>query len=167
MVESRIRIEPIDGEEAARTLTQVTKDIAAMQSRLADGLEGADGAVQVSAAQATAAASALQSLRGNLGYWFDFFDGYDPTFSWWNRRPFTKVDSTLVAYTTFLRDKIAPANKTSTLTGPALTIDPAQEGVSVHICPSVVNQMRSPAARSPAIRSAGTRPSWPTPHTSR
>ena len=96
-----------------------------MQARLADGLEGADGAVQVSPAQATAAASGLQSLRGNLGYWFDFFDGYDPTFSWWNRRPFAKADSTIVAYTNFLREKIAPANKTSTLTGPALTIDPA------------------------------------------
>ena len=125
LVESRIRIEPIDGEAAAATLTQVTKDIAEMKTRLDDGLNGADGAVQVSAAQATAAASALTSLRNNLGYWFEFFDGYDPTFSWWNRRPFAKADSTLVAYTTFLREKIVPANKNSTLTGPPLRIEPA------------------------------------------
>jgi hypothetical protein len=125
LVESRIRIEPIDGEAAAATLTQVTKDVAGMKTRLEDGLNGADGAVHVSAAQATAAVSALISLRNNLGYWFDFFDGYDPTFSWWNRRPFAKADSTLLAYTTFLREKIVPANKTSTLTGPALRIDPA------------------------------------------
>jgi hypothetical protein len=125
LVESRIRIEPIDGEQAAATLTQVTRDIAAMKSRLEDGMTGADGAVRASATQATAAASALQSLRNNMGSWFEFFDGYDPLFSWWNRLPYRRVDSTLQAYTTYLREKVVPANHTSSLMGAPLRIDPA------------------------------------------
>src|SRR5215207_9249085 len=40
LVESRIRIEPIDGEKAAETLTRVNENIAAMKTRLEDGLAG-------------------------------------------------------------------------------------------------------------------------------
>ncbi|HKS05812.1 MAG TPA: DUF885 family protein, partial [Gemmatimonadaceae bacterium] len=125
LVESRIRIMPIEGESAARTITEITRDVAQMKSRLEAGLSGADGAPRASAAQARAAAAGLETLRGNLNNWFVFFDGYDPIFSWWNRLPYKRVDSTLQAYTTFLRDRVASANQTSNMQGAPLRIEPA------------------------------------------
>ena len=125
LMESRIRIEPIEGQSAAAALTQITKDVAQLKSRLEAGLGGADGAPRASAAQANAAAAGLNSLRNNLNNWFVFFDGYDPSFSWWTRLPYRRVDSTLNAYTTFLRERVAGANQASNMQGTPMRIEPA------------------------------------------
>jgi hypothetical protein len=126
MIESRIRIEPIDGEDAARELTDLTREIQNIRAKLQAGLTGADGGgIRASRQQALDAANALQQLRGNLNAWFIFFDGYDPIFSWWNRIPYRHIDTTLQSYTTFLRDRIAAANLNSTISGPAIRIEPS------------------------------------------
>jgi hypothetical protein len=41
---------------------------------------------------------------------YDFYYGYDPAFSWWVKRPYQQLDSTLAKYATALKDKIDPAS---------------------------------------------------------
>jgi hypothetical protein len=41
---------------------------------------------------------------------FEFYDGYDPSFSWWIKRPYQQLDSTLTKYASLLKDKVDPAS---------------------------------------------------------
>ena len=115
IVEKRIKVQPFDAQVDAGVVNSVTKEIRALRAQLTAGLTNSGG-VRATRAQALAAASAIQSLRGGLDYWFSFYDGYDPVFSWWMRVPFAHLDSTLTNYGTFLRNVVAPANLASTLT---------------------------------------------------
>ena len=41
---------------------------------------------------------------------YDFYNGYDPAFSWWVKRPYQQLDSALTKYAAALRDKVDPAS---------------------------------------------------------
>jgi len=40
---------------------------------------------------------------------FEFYDGYDPQFTWWVKKPFGKLDTTLTRYAEALKKKVDPA----------------------------------------------------------
>ena len=40
---------------------------------------------------------------------FEFYDGYDPQFTWWVTKPYQKLDTTLMQYAELLRKKVDPA----------------------------------------------------------
>jgi hypothetical protein len=40
---------------------------------------------------------------------FEFYDGYDPQFTWWLKKPFGKLDTTLTRYAEALKKKVDPA----------------------------------------------------------
>ncbi|HEY9516053.1 MAG TPA: DUF885 family protein, partial [Gemmatimonadaceae bacterium] len=119
LIEARIEIQDIDAESAAETLTNITREIADIRSKLAAGT------LTASATQATRAADAVDQLRDGLAYWNTFYNGYDPLFTWWVELPYKHADTSLQAYSTFLKKKIAPAKRTSNLTVVALKIDPS------------------------------------------
>ncbi len=61
---------------------------------------------------ANRAAESIDQLRGVVGSWYRYSDGFDPMFSWWNRTPYAKLDSALSRYSRVLRERvvgIAPA----------------------------------------------------------
>ena len=49
-------------------------------------------------------------MRAITGEWFNFYNGYDPLFTWWMGVPYTKVDEALKGYAALLRDKVAAEN---------------------------------------------------------
>ncbi len=63
--------------------------------------------LRVSALLARRAASAVDELRGTLRTWFSFYDGYDPGFSWWLKKPYEDAGKALEDYAKFLREEIA------------------------------------------------------------
>lgn len=42
---------------------------------------------------------------------YDFYDGYDPQFTWWVKRPYQQLDSVLGKYAGALKNKIDPATR--------------------------------------------------------
>lgn len=58
-------------------------------------------------ALARRAAGAVSSLRGTLAGWFQFYDGFDPEFSWWCRKPYDDAIAALDDYAKFLRETCA------------------------------------------------------------
>lgn len=74
-----------------------------------DGAEdGADGApIALLPVTANRAAGAVGDLRGALREWFGYYDGYQPEFSWWVRRPYEEASESLEGYAKFLREEIA------------------------------------------------------------
>jgi hypothetical protein len=70
---------------------------------------------------ANRAALALQQLSGNLREWFNFYNSYDPTFTWWIAMPYKEADKALASYQRFLKEKlvgIAPDEKATIIDDP-------------------------------------------------
>ena len=112
LVEDRIRVRPMDAQRAARIVTEVTREIAALRTRLEAGLSANPGAdaLKANRVNATRAAEATDAIRANLSEWFGFYNGYDPMFTWWMGMPYKKIDGALNEYATLLRDRVAAAD---------------------------------------------------------
>jgi uncharacterized protein (DUF885 family) len=96
MIEARIRLDPVDSRKAAGDLTAVTRAVARAK---------AGGTPRFSRETGISAAAAVDALRGALGSWFAFYDGYDPAFTWWMGMPYKQVTAALQDYSEFLRQE--------------------------------------------------------------
>jgi uncharacterized protein (DUF885 family) len=101
--ESRRRMETVDPAAAAALLDALAKQIDSARKSVEAGL-GSGAAKKTVGAEA---AAAVTGLRGTLKRWFDFYNGYDPLFTWWAAEPYKSVDGSLQAYATFLRERVA------------------------------------------------------------
>ena len=110
--EARIRMEDVDAERAAGTVTGITKKIGQVRARLEAGLAAvaSPDAMCVGKDAALRGADAADQLRTSLATWFNFYNGYDPLFTWWMGMPYKKVNSAMQDYATFLREKAAVAD---------------------------------------------------------
>ena len=115
LIEARIRVADIDSQEAARTLTEVKNGLLATMAAPPQKLN---------AATAARAAEATETLRTAITEWFNFYNGYDPVFTWWMGMPYKHVDKALQDYAAFVRDKVADEN-TRPLPAKVAPIQPA------------------------------------------
>jgi hypothetical protein len=100
LVEARIRVEDMNAQRAAATITGVTKEIARLMA----------APPRVNPDQAVLGATAVEQLRAITSEWFNFYNGYDPLFTWWMGVPHAKVDDALKGYTALLREKVTAEN---------------------------------------------------------
>jgi hypothetical protein len=120
--ETRIRMEDVNSQQAAGILTELTRDVGRIKARVEAGLNGSGGeALKVSKDLATRGADSTDALRSSLTTWFNFYNTYDPLFTWWMGMPYKQADAALQDYATFLRDKVAAADL---IAAPA-TVNPA------------------------------------------
>ena len=76
LIEDRIRIDPINSQKAAATLTDVTSQMAQLQTRLSAGMAGTGGdALRLNRDEAAFGAQAVLNLRSGLTEWFGFYNG--------------------------------------------------------------------------------------------
>jgi hypothetical protein len=86
--ESRRRMDTIDPQKSALALAQVNADIVDARN---------SGVPKASPAILNRAAVRLSQLRTTLRTWFNFYDLYDPRFSWWVDAEYKKADEALEA----------------------------------------------------------------------
>ncbi len=111
LIEARLWIEAMDAEAAAGTLTRATEQVTATRQRLQAGIgDGANG-LTTSSDQSEKAAAVVDVLHRDLTEWFNFYNGYDPLFTWWMGLPWQHADQGLRQYSAFLRDTVAFANR--------------------------------------------------------
>src|SRR5260221_4643632 len=101
--ESRRRMETVDPAKAAAALDALVKQVESARKSVEAGL----GSGAVKKTVGAEAAAAVAGLRGTLKGWFDFYNGYDPLFTWWAAEPYKSVDANLQTYATFLRERVA------------------------------------------------------------
>jgi hypothetical protein len=122
LVDSRRRMEKIDPQVAAATLVTLTKKIEDVSKAVVAGLQASDSTrpqaqgpkpqngdfapLKVNKVVAHRSAEILNSLKGDLKSWYDFYSGYDPLFTWWARDPYKRADSLMTAYHRTLRERI-------------------------------------------------------------
>jgi hypothetical protein len=120
LYEARVRVDPIDPQSAAGRVTAAHKSIAAIRDRVEAGALG------ITPELAGRTAVALDTLRSSMDEWFNFYNGYDPLFTWWMNLPYEQLSNELTAYASLLRDRVVPANQTNTGHQPAdATIAPS------------------------------------------
>jgi hypothetical protein len=88
----------VNGEEVAKELNDINKDIAKAigNLRITDSLE---------TKQATEASDAAKGLQGTMKDYFNFYNGYDPMFTWWVPKTYTETDSLLNLFATTIKKK--------------------------------------------------------------
>jgi uncharacterized protein (DUF885 family) len=75
------------------------------------------GKAKPTAAVANRAATQLDATRGALKSWYEFYAGYDPQFTWWNKQPYEALDRVLGEYASVVRSKLADASDPETIVG--------------------------------------------------
>jgi uncharacterized protein (DUF885 family) len=108
--EARRRMEPIDSEKAAKTLTGIAEQVGRtrkeLEKQLKDEKKDSNGTLPGKVA-ANRAAGMVDELRRTLRNWNEFYSGYHPEFTWWAGQPYQKVEKDLQDYAKFLRQKLA------------------------------------------------------------
>lgn len=118
LVEARIRVEDMNAQRAAGTITDVTGEITRLIA----------APPRVNREQATLGANAVDQLRALTAEWFTFYNGYDPLVTWWMDMPYRKVDEALKTYAALLRDKVAAENlPVATSPAPSNPVAPAAQ----------------------------------------
>jgi hypothetical protein len=126
--ENRRRMEPVNPAKVADQLTAMNRQIEGLRRTLGAGASaisrteaGADsktssdiaaqtqkaGALKVNKNVANRTAVTIISLRMTLKRWFDYYNGYDPMFTWWVAEPFKVADQALLNYASFMSEKVA------------------------------------------------------------
>lgn len=116
--EQRYDRKRVDPRAAAATLDKLTRQAneltaALKEPRVAQGKAGEKGGVKgkdagkaPSGAVAIRAQAQIQELRDTLKDWHTFYDGYDPNYSWWARKPFGEADTALQNYAEAIKSEL-------------------------------------------------------------
>ena len=104
--DARRRMETVNGERSARTLTSIGVAVNALRTKIENPPKGDSSVAKISKVAAYRAAEVTASLRATLKSWYQFYNGYDPLFSWWTLAPYRTADSALMNYQRVLREKI-------------------------------------------------------------
>lgn len=91
----------IDGADAATRVSHLADDLSKVTEEISSGKLTAPPTAGRRAARYT------ESLRETLKQWHDFYNGYDPIFTWWVAEPWKRADAALGTYATLLDEKIA------------------------------------------------------------
>jgi uncharacterized protein (DUF885 family) len=102
--EARRRMDPINPQKLAALLNELNKQIAAARASIEAAVKADPNKFKKTVANR--AATQLAGLRGTLKTWFDYYNGYDPLFSWWVGEPYKQLDQSLQAHVVFLREKL-------------------------------------------------------------
>lgn len=129
--DSRRRMEHLNPIDAARRINALAKSVdslrALFEAPAAGGRGGAAPAVaapKLTRSAGMRAAQRVDQLRGTIGSWYRYYDGYDPLFSWWVADPFRKLDDGMTRYARTLRERVVGWRQTA----PAVAAAPGGGG---------------------------------------
>ena len=115
-----------DAEKDAAALSEMVRQIAAAREKLDPKPKNVTQAdigqrPKIDPVVANRAVQATVELSTQLHEWFDQYNGYDPTFTWWVDQPYKEAAKALDSYKDFLKEKligIAPDDKTTIIGDP-------------------------------------------------
>ena len=116
--DARRRMERPDPQKAAAQLSELATAVAASRKKLEEKVKNATPEERINAWRA---AADLDQLTAQMQHWIDFWNGYDPAFTWWAAQPYKLASVALKDYGKFLREKlagIAPDDKTTVIGTP-------------------------------------------------
>lgn len=100
LMEKRRRTEKVDGATTASILNGLVEPV----DRLTVLVKG--DKENLSQVKANRVLRLVKGLQRDLGDWYRFYDGYDPTFGWWNAAPYKALSESIGAYEDALQDQV-------------------------------------------------------------
>ena len=116
LLEAHRRLDPVEGKATARRLAAIENRIDAARDELEAAIARARNRWDKDAANR--AARRVRDLSGHLGRWFGFYDGYDPIFTWWVKKPAAEVRQALDEYADLISDQLVKREKEKKPTDP-------------------------------------------------
>ncbi len=107
LAETRQVVNPIDPTAIADTVQQIATSAQLTREAVQDAVANHSGSVTWTKELLEQAAQDCDTLRKLLRAWFEFYNAYDPSFTWWVRQPFADADKQLEAYGKSLTDLAA------------------------------------------------------------
>jgi len=94
-------------------------------------------ALKISPQLARRASSAVNQIRDTLKTWFTFYDGYQPDFSWWLKKPYNDTSTSLEEFSKYLREEIAglKGKDEDPLIGDPIGTEALQEQIAAEMLP--------------------------------
>ena len=100
------RMHWVQGRDAAEMVNGLARKVAATRKAVSEQLDAAKDEPAFPRTVAWRAVGRLGELRGSLRRWREFYEGYDPLFTWWVPEPTKTLDKALEDYASFLREKV-------------------------------------------------------------
>ena len=111
--DSRRNLTTIDSRAASSTLAAIAAQVDTLRTSIEAPPTPGDSAKKlqprtpkISKTVANRAADNVDQIRAVVGSWYKYYDGYDPSFSWWTRSPYKRLDESLKKYAKTLREKV-------------------------------------------------------------
>lgn len=105
--EERTLGRPVDAYASAATLAKLTTEIQEIQAKITDG------SLPITAEAGFPAWQLTKELVDVLSTWFHYYDGYDPAFCWWVRKPYEAASEALTAFVSSLEAEALVVKKES------------------------------------------------------
>lgn len=102
LIEERQSVEPVDAGKLASYLFALNQSISKKKKQWQT-----TGADNIDKIIANRSASLLDRLNSHLSEWYKFYDGYNPVFSWWVKKPYEKVKNNIQSSSDWLRKEVA------------------------------------------------------------
>ncbi len=124
---NRENVEPIESEKVAGQLDVVAASIEKITGKVKSGEE-------IPVAQklkALRAVELVKSLKSNVTEADNFYQGYDPIYSWWCKKPIERLKTALDRYATYLQDRVVgvPESDVETIIGQPI----GSEGIALEL----------------------------------
>jgi uncharacterized protein (DUF885 family) len=104
--ETRREMIPVDPQKSAKALDHIAAQANAIRARIELAGRDSANALRPTKIAAYRAAEVLVQVRATIKSWHDFYDGYDPMFTWWTRMPYRGADTSITALTRVLRTRV-------------------------------------------------------------
>ena len=127
----------VDGADAASRVSRIADDLGKLTADITNGKLTAPATAGRRAARFT------ESLRETLKQWRDFYNGYDPFFTWWVAEPWKRADAALGSYTTLLDEKIAGVRSSDkdTIVGDPVGREALEDALAAEFIPYTPEQL--------------------------
>src|SRR5690606_1515127 len=102
---SRRRGTSIDAKQVAIYWNKLTKEVGELRTRFAENDS------HFTTGEILTAKQTLGGLQTALSSVYEFYNGYDPSFTWWAERPYKQLDSALGLFATQFDTKLPPADQ--------------------------------------------------------
>ncbi len=119
MEEARRRMEPINSAKTAVLLTELKNRVEETRKAVEAGLtrdrrsesqpasaENQTTPIKAKKTVAYRAVGTINNLRTTLRNWYNFYNGYDPVFTWWTQEPYRVLDQSLGNYSSVLAERV-------------------------------------------------------------
>lgn len=106
MAEARRMMQPQDGAASARLLNTSLAAVRKAQEALLAGGDINSKKPLASRSMANRAVQILAATQRDLKAWNAYYDGFDPQFSWWVKKPYADLDKAMTDYSASLKERL-------------------------------------------------------------